>query len=101
MPAPHPFLRSLGPHGGLHGIDSLSLREDEIFIKTRVGRDESRRSDSTIPRRLRTLLTVVDGRRSVGALRAAIHTYRGLDDSLDMLHRMGFIEPLPERWDIG
>jgi hypothetical protein len=50
---------------------------------------------------LRTLLALVDGRRSVGELRAAIHSYRGLDDALDMLRKMGFIEPLPERWDIG
>lgn len=77
------------------------LRDDVIFLKTRLGRDESRRSDSTIPRRLRTLLSLVDGRRTVVDLRFALHSYRGVDDSLDMLHRMGFIEPLPERWDLG
>jgi hypothetical protein len=77
------------------------LREDQVFIKTRVGREEARRTDSSIPRRLRTLLALVDGRRSVGELRAAIHSYRGLDDALDMLRKMGFIEPLPERWDFG
>ena len=77
------------------------LREELVFIKTRIGRDEARRTDSSIPRRLRTLLALVDGRRSVGELRAAIHSYRGLDDALDMLRKMGFIEPLPERWDIG
>lgn len=77
------------------------LRDDVIFLKTRLGRDESRRSDSTIPRRLRTLLSLVDGRRTVVDLRFALHSYRGVEDALDMLHRMGFIEPLPERWDLG
>ncbi len=77
------------------------LREDTVFIKTRIGRDEARRTDSSIPRRLRTVLALVDGRRSVGEVRAAIHSYRGLDDALDMLRKMGFIEPLPERWDLG
>ncbi|MCZ7560521.1 MAG: hypothetical protein M5U30_11045 [Burkholderiaceae bacterium] len=77
------------------------LREDTVFIKTRIGRDEARRTDCSIPRRLRTLLALIDGRRSVGELRAAIHSYRGLDDALDMLRKMGFIEPLPERWDLG
>jgi hypothetical protein len=83
------------------GGDPAVLREELVFIKTRIGRDEARRTDSSIPRRLRTLLALVDGRRSVGELRAAIHSYRGLDDALDMLRKMGFIEPLPERWDIG
>jgi len=77
------------------------LRKTSVFIKTRVGREEARCTDSSIPRRLRTLLALVDGRRSVGELRAAIHSYRGLDDALDMLRKMGFIEPLPERWDFG
>lgn len=83
------------------GGEPAVLREELVFIKTRIGRDEARRTDSSIPRRLRTLLALVDGRRSVGELRAAIHSYRGLDDALDMLRKMGFIEPLPERWDIG
>ncbi len=91
-----PFLRRLAL-----GAESLVLHDEEIFIKTRLGREEAQRSNSAIPRRLRTLLALVDGRRSVGELRAAIHSYRGLGDALDMLHKMGFIEPLPERWDLG
>lgn len=83
------------------GAEPSPIREDEVFIKTQLGRCEAGRSDTTIPRRLRTLLALVDGRRSVGELRVALHRYRGLDDALDMLRRMGFIEPLPERWDFG
>lgn len=81
------------------GGDPAFMPEGEVFIKTRLGRDEARCSDASIPRRLRTLLALVDGRRSVGELRAAIHSYRSLDDSLDMLRKMGYIEPLPQRWD--
>ena len=72
-----------------------------VYIKTRIGREESRRAEATIPRRLRTVLALVDGRRSVEVLRTLLHTYRGLDDALDMLQKMGLIEPLPERWDLG
>ncbi len=81
------------------GGDPAVMHDGEIFIKTRLGRDEARRSEASIPRRLRTLLALVDGRRSVAELRVAIHSYRSLDDSLDMLRKMGFIEPLPQRWD--
>ena len=72
-----------------------------VYLKTRIGREESRRAEATIPRRLRTVLSLVDGRRSVQVLRALLYTYRGLDDALDMLQKMGLIEPLPERWDLG
>lgn len=96
MSSMHSIVRRLALGG-----DPAVLREELVFIKTRIGRDEARHTDSSIPRRLRTLLALVDGRRSVGELRAAIHSYRGLDDALDMLRKMGFIEPLPERWDIG
>ncbi|MBX3589360.1 MAG: hypothetical protein R3E41_06580 [Burkholderiaceae bacterium] len=96
MSSMHSIVRRLALGG-----EPAVLREELVFIKTRIGRDEARRTDSSIPRRLRTLLALVDGRRSVGELRAAIHSYRGLDDALDMLRKMGFIEPLPERWDIG
>ena len=96
MSSMHSIVRRLALGG-----DPAVLREELVFIKTRIGRDEARRTDSSIPRRLRTLLALVDGRRSVGELRAAIHSYRGLDDALDMLRKMGFIEPPPERWDIG
>lgn len=96
MSSMHSIVRRLAM-GGAPAV----LREDQVFIKTRLGRDEARRTDTSIPRRLRTLLALVDGCRSVGELRAAIHSYRGLDDGLDMLCKMGFIEPLPERWDRG
>lgn len=96
MSSMHAIVRRLAMGG-----DPAVMREDQVFIKTRYGRDEARRTEASIPRRLRTLLALIDGRRSVGDLRNAIHNYRGLDDALDMLRKMGFVEPLPERWDIG
>ncbi|MCO5102114.1 MAG: hypothetical protein M9885_14685 [Burkholderiaceae bacterium] len=72
-----------------------------VYIKTRIGREEARRAEASIPRRLRTVLALIDGRRSVQVLRTLLHSYRGLDDALDMLQKMGLIEPLPERWDLG
>ena len=86
------LLRQLASAG-----EPAPLPEALVFLKTRLGREESRRAEATIPRRLRTVLALVDGRRSVQVL----HSYRGLDDALDMLHKMGLIEPLPERWDLG
>lgn len=80
--------------------EPAALPGELVFIKTRIGREESRRAEAAIPRRLRTVLALVDGRRSVQVLRTLLHSYRGLEDALDMLHRMGLIEPLPERWDL-
>ncbi|KAA0211591.1 MAG: hypothetical protein EDM78_12435 [Proteobacteria bacterium] len=70
MTSMHEIVRRLAMGG-----EPPVLREDTVFIKTRIGRDEARRT--------------------------AIHSYRGLDDALDMLRKMGFVEPLPERWDLG
>ncbi|RIK91333.1 MAG: hypothetical protein DCC72_11015 [Burkholderiales bacterium] len=90
------LLRQLASAG-----EPTPLPEALVFLKTRLGREESRRAEATIPRRLRTVLALVDGRRSVQVLHTLLHSYRGLDDALDMLHKMGLIEPLPERWDLG
>ncbi len=83
------------------GTEPASLSGTVVFLKTRLGRDEARRAEATIPRRLRAVLALVDGRRDVATLRDLLPSYRGLDDAFDMLHKMGFIEPLPERWDLG
>lgn len=90
------LLRQLASAG-----EPVPLSGTLVYIKTRIGREESRRAEATIPRRLRTVLALVDGRRSVQVLRTLLHSYRGLDDALDMLQKMGLIEPLPERWDFG
>lgn len=79
--------------------DAHVLREEDIFIKTRLGRSEAADPDSTLPRRLFNLLLLVDGRRSVADFRRALTRFRSLDECFDMLRRMGYIEPLPMRLD--
>jgi hypothetical protein len=79
----------------LGGITPL-LRDDEVFIRTHLGRIELQNPTSTIPRRLRTMLLLVDGKRTLADFRRSMTRYRNLDESLDMLFKMGLIERLPE-----
>jgi hypothetical protein len=79
----------------LGGITPL-LKDDEIFIRTHLGRIEIQNPTSTIPRRLRTMLLLVDGKRTLADFRRSMTRYRNLDESLDMLFKMGLIERLPE-----
>jgi DNA-binding transcriptional ArsR family regulator len=71
------------------------VRAAEIFSRSHLGRLEAVRRPPLLPRRLRTLLLLVDGRASVGDLRRGLSRYRSLDEGLDMLRKMGLIEPLP------
>ncbi len=82
------------------GADGAALRDEEIFIKTRIGRIEAAEPNSSLPRRLRTLLILVDGRRSMGDFRRGLTRFRNLDECFDMLRKMGYIETLPMRLDI-
>jgi hypothetical protein len=75
------------------------LKDDEVFIRTHLGRLEIQAPTSTIPRRLRTMLLLVDGKRSLADFRRSMTRYRNLDESLDMLFKMGLIERLPELMD--
>ena len=77
------------------GAGAPPLRDDEIFIRSPMGRLEAVRRPPQLPRRLRTLLLLVDGRASVADLRRGLSRYRSLDEGLDMLRKMGLIEPLP------
>jgi hypothetical protein len=79
----------------LGGITPL-LKDDEIFIRSHLGRIEIQNPTSTIPRRLRTMLLLVDGKRTLADFRRSMTRYRNLDESLDMLFKMGLIERLPE-----
>ena len=75
------------------------LRDDEVFIRSHLGRIEAARRPAAVPRRLRLLLLLVDGRASVGDLRRGLSRYRSLDEGLDMLRKMGLIETLPPPLD--
>ena len=79
--------------------DAPFLGDDLVFIRSWHGRAEVARRDGTLPRRLRTLMLLIDGRRSVGDLRVGLSRYRSLDEGLDMLRKMGLIEPLPPPLD--
>ena len=83
------------------GAQSLSrpLLEDDVFIRSHLGRLEAADRFSNLPRRLRVLLMLVDGRASVGDMRRGLARFRGLDDALDMLRHMGLIETLPHPMD--
>ena len=81
------------------GTEAAQLRDEEIFIKTRLGRLEAGESRSYLPRRLRTLLILVDGRRSIADFRHGLTRFRNLDECFDMLRQMGYIEALPMRLD--
>ena len=80
--------------------DSLVIRDEDIFIKTKIGRIETSQVSSTLPRRLRMLLILVDGRRTMGDFRRGLTRFRSLDECFDMLRKMGYIESLPIRLDM-
>jgi len=71
------------------------LADGEIFLRTVRGNEEARTARRRLPQRLRMLLLLVDGRRSVGDFRRGLSRFRNLDESLDMLAKMGLIDRLP------
>ncbi len=75
------------------------LAEDDVFIRSHLGRLEAADRGASLPRRLRVLLMLVDGKASVADMRRGLARFRGLDDALDMLRQMGLIETLPVRMD--
>ncbi len=75
------------------------ILDSDVFIRTMRGQKEALERTRELPHRLRMLLMLIDGRRSVGAFRAAMTNYRSLDESLDMLMKMSLIERLPLRLD--
>ncbi|HPU50085.1 MAG TPA: hypothetical protein PK359_00890 [Burkholderiaceae bacterium] len=79
---------------GVHA-DYRPLRDDDVFLRSHMGRLEAADRYSSLPRRLRVLLMLVDGKASVADMRRGLARYRGLDDALDMLRQMGLIETLP------
>lgn len=79
--------------------DHAALADEDVFVKTRSGRIEAAEPHSPLPRRLRTLLILVDGRRTMGDFRRGLTRFRNLDECFDMLRKMGYIETLPIRLD--
>jgi hypothetical protein len=75
------------------------ILDTDIFMRTTRGQAEALERRRELPHRLRMLLMLIDGRRTVGDFRAAMSNFRSLDESLDMLMKMSFIERLPQRVD--
>lgn len=75
--------------------DAPVMRGDEVFLRSWMGRLELAGPSGQTPRRLRALLLRVDGCASVDQLRRRHPQLRNLDEGLDMLRKMGLIEPLP------
>jgi hypothetical protein len=73
--------------------------DDDVFIKTHLGRQEIE-NGNMLPQRLRMLLMLIDGKRSIGAFRETLTNFRGLDDAVFMLSKMGMIECLPNTFEI-
>jgi hypothetical protein len=85
------------------GSAATLLKDDEVFIRSHLGRIEIQNPSAAIPRRLRTMLLLVDGKRCLADYRNSMTRYRNLDESIDMLFKMGLIERLPEpiNWHEG
>ena len=81
-------------------VDPL-VGEADVPLRTRLGRAEAAARTGSLPRRLRMLLLLADGRTSIGDMRRALPRLRGIDQGFDMLHRMGFVEALPRPFDPG
>lgn len=64
----------------------------DVFVQTPRGAQVAARGHAQLPDRLRMLLFLVNGRRSMAEYRDLLPRYRNLDDAFDMLAKMGFIE---------
>jgi len=80
--------------------DRVALRDDEVLLRSWTGRAAAAGQHAGLPRRLRTLLLLVDGMSTVGELRGRLHRFRSLDEAFDMLIQMGLIERLPTPLDL-
>jgi hypothetical protein len=67
------------------------MNDQDLFGKTAAGFDEVRGRALKLPQRLRTMLIMVDGTRSVAQLREAAQTLAAPSDFLDLLLGMGLV----------
>lgn len=66
------------------------------FVQTRRGTSIATEGQGAIPDRMRMLLLLVNGRRSVADFRDLLPRYRNLDEAFDMLVKMGLVERLED-----
>ena len=72
-----------------------------IYCKTGAGRDEIRDRARKLPPQLRTVLLMVDGRRSLAELRQVASGVKAPDDALERLLAEGLIEPEANGFDVA
>ena len=68
------------------------FRSTDRFEQTRRGAQMATEGQGTIPDRMRMLLLLVNGRRSVADFRDLLPRFRNLDEAFDMLIKKGLIE---------
>ena len=71
-----------------------NIAAEEVFIQTPQGALVAASKPSELPDRLRMLLFLINGRRSMSEYRDLLPRYRNLDDAFDMLAKKGYIERL-------
>ena len=69
------------------------MQDTEIFVKTDAGRDEIRSRTLGLPMSVRAILLMIDGQRSVSAMRALIAGSKAPTTVLEDLVTQGLIEP--------
>jgi hypothetical protein len=65
-----------------------------IFRRTTIGLEESRRRDSELPQRLKTLLLLIDGRTPVERFVKALTVYGDVTEVFQVLLDLGYIESI-------
>ncbi len=72
------------------------LSSEEVFVQTPLGATAASYGHAQIPDRLRMLLFLINGRRTMAEYRDLLPRYRNLDDAFDMLIKMRFIERMTD-----
>lgn len=71
----------------------MSMSNFTVLIKTKLGRSAIAERDPALPQRLRPVLIMVDGKRSVGEL-VKVAAHLGGLDALQALERLGMVATL-------
>jgi hypothetical protein len=67
------------------------MSESDVFFKTAAGAEALKQRSSDLPARLRTVLIMVDGVRTVAQLRQAAAALGAPDDFLNVLQQQGWV----------
>jgi hypothetical protein len=78
----------------------MPMSESTVLIKTKLGRSAIAERDPVLPQRLRPLLIMVDGKRSVGEL-TKVATHVGGLAALEALEHLGMVANLPAPMGMG